>query len=129
MKTTTVQLLPTTTYGTPSGNYDGSSLDWSGVDQKAANYYGGYGTLQTAAFYLLNFVGRIRIQATLESTPALDSDWFDVYEFANVNTIGNPAVTPVTENFSTNIVGNFTWIRAHVAEFSEGTITKVMLSY
>jgi len=122
MKTTTVQLLPTTTYGTPSGNYDGSSLDWSGEDQKAADYYGGFGQLQTVAFYLLNFQGLIRIEATLESVPALDADWFKVYDFDTASSI-------ITNNFSTNITGNFTWIRATVIGFDAGTITKVMMSY
>ena len=122
MKTTTLQLLPTTTYGTPSGNYDGSSLDWSGEDQQAADYYGGFGQLQTVAFYLLNFQGLIRIEATLESVPATDADWFKVYEFDSI-------IDPTTNNFSTNITGNFTWIRAAVIGFDAGTITKVMMSY
>jgi hypothetical protein len=122
MKTTTLQLLPTTTYGTPSGNYDGSSLDWSGPDQPAADYYGGFGQLQTVAFYLLNFQGLIRIEATLESVPATDADWFKIYDFDSV-------AAPTTNNFSTNITGNFTWIRATVIGFDAGTITKVMMSY
>jgi len=122
MKTTTVQLLPTTTYGTPSGNYDGSSQDFSGEDQKAANYYGAYGGLQTIAFFLLSFEGRIRIEATLESTPAVDADWFQVYDF-------DSTTTTTTDNFSANITGNFTWLRARVEDFQTGTITKVMLSY
>ena len=123
MKTTTLQLLPTTSYGTPSGNYDGSSQDWSGEDQQAANYYGGFGGLQTVAFFLNNFQGKIKIEATLDSAPALDTDWFKVYEFDSTGS------TSTTNNFSTNITGNFTWVRANVEEFSEGTITKLMLSY
>jgi hypothetical protein len=122
MKTTTLQLLPTTTYGTPSGNYDGSSADWNGVDQQAANYYGGFGGLQTVAFFLNAFQGRIRIQATLTSTPVVDEEWFQVYDF-------DSTTETTTENFSQNITGNFTWIRARVEDFETGTITKVMLSY
>jgi hypothetical protein len=122
MKTTTLQLLPTTTYGTPSGNYDGSSEDWNGVDQQAANYYGGFGGLQTVAFFLNGFQGRIRIQATLASTPVTDEEWFQVYDFDSIDEI-------TTENFSHNITGNFTWIRARVENFQTGTITKVTLSY
>jgi hypothetical protein len=122
MKTTTLQLLPTTTYGTPSGNYDGSSLDFDGPDQQASNYYGGFGGLQTVAFFLLNFQGLIRIQATLESTPVVDEDWFDVDHFDSTS-------STTTNNFSRNIVGNFTWIRAKVIDFENGTITKLMLSY
>jgi len=122
MKTTTLQLLPTTTYGTPSGNYDGSSEDWSGVKQQAANYYGGFGSLQTVAFFLHGFQGRIRIEASLETLPTADSEWFRVYNF-------DTTTDTTTNNFSVNINGNFTWIRANVEQFSRGTITKLMLSY
>jgi len=123
MKTTTLQLLPTTTHGTPSGNYDGSSQDFSGTQQQAANYYGGFGGLQTIAFYLSQFQGRIRIEATLESQPTQNSDWFQVYDVDYTDSsLGDI-------NFSTNITGNFTWIRARVQDFAAGTITKVMMSY
>jgi hypothetical protein len=122
MKTTTLQLLPTTSYGTPSGNYDGSSEDWSGPDQQAANYYGGFGGLQTVAFFLNGFQGLIKIEATLDAEPITDDAWFHVYEFDSTS-------AATTQNFSTNITGNFTWIRANVEHFTAGTITKVMLSY
>lgn len=122
MKTTTLQLLPTTSYGTPSGNYDGSSQDFDGVRQQAANYYGGFGGLQTVAIFLSGFQGRIRIEATLDSVPTDDASWFRVSEF-------NSTTETTTTNFSTNITGNFTWIRANVRDFSAGTISKIMLSY
>jgi hypothetical protein len=122
MKTTTLQLLPTTTYGTPSGNYDGSSEDWSGVRQQAANYYGGFGGLQTIAFFLNAFQGRIRIEASLESDPVTDAAWFQISEVDAIT-------TALTNNFSRNITGNFTWIRANVTAFQGGTISKLMLSY
>jgi hypothetical protein len=122
MKTTTLQLLPTTTHGTPSGNYDGSSLDWAGIDQQAANYYGGFGGLQTLAYYLNGFEGHIIVEASLESEPASDADWFKVDDFDSTS-------SATTNNFSRNVTGNFTWLRARVELFSAGTITKLMLSY
>ena len=122
MKTTTLELLPTTTYGTPSGNYDGSSQDWSGDRQQAANYYGGFGGLQTIAYYLNGFQGRIKIEATLDSDPTTDAAWFKVNEFDSTS-------TATTNNFSVNITGNFTWIRANVEDFDAGTITKLYMSY
>ena len=122
MKTTTLQLLPTTTYGTPSGNYDGSSQDWSGDRQQAANYYGGFGGLQTIAYYLNAFQGRIKIEASLDSDPVSDAAWFKVDEF-------DSTTSPTTNNFSVNITGNFTWIRANVEDFDAGTITKLYMSY
>jgi len=122
MKTTTLQLLPTTTYGTPSGNYDGSSQDFSGDRQQAANYYGGFGGLQTIAFFLSEFQGRIIIQATLDSDPVLADQWFQISDFDSRD-------SATTNNFSRNITGNFTWIRASVTDFEAGTISKIMLSY
>ena len=122
MKTTTLQLLPTTSYGTPSGNYDGSSQDFDGVRQQAANYYGGFGGLQTVAIFLTGFQGRIRIQASLDSDPITDAQWFRVYDFDSTS-------SATTNNFSVNITGNFTWIRANVVDFDAGTISKIMLSY
>lgn len=122
MKTTTLQLLPTTSYGTPSGNYDGSSQDWSGDRQQAANYYGGFGGLQTIAYYLTNFQGEIKIEATLQSDPTVDADWFLVSDY-------DTGSSQVTENFARNIVGNFTWIRATVIDFQAGTINRVTMSY
>lgn len=122
MKTTTLQLLPTTSYGTPSGNYDGSSQDFDGVRQQAANYYGGFGGLQTVAIFLNGFQGRIRIEASLDTDPTTDAQWFRVYDFDSTG-------STTTNNFSVNITGNFTWIRANVVDFDAGTISKIMLSY
>ncbi len=122
MKTTTLQLLPTTTYGTPSGNYDGSSLDFAGDREQAANYYGGFGGLQTIAFYLNQFQGRIEIQATLDSVPVSEASWFRISDFDSTS-------SATTNNFSRNITGNFVWIRARVLDFEAGTISKIMLSY
>lgn len=122
MKTTTLQLLPTTSYGTPSGNYDGSSQDFDGDRQQAANYYGGFGGLQTVAFFLNGFQGKIRIQASLDTNPTADDQWFRVSEFDSTE-------SATTNNFSINITGNFTWIRANVLDFDSGTISKIMLSY
>lgn len=123
MKTTTVNLLPTTSYGTPSGNYDGSSLDFSGDPEKAADYYGGFGGLQTIAFYFNDFQGTIHIEATLESEPTDAAEqWFLVSESQHND-------SSITENFSRNITGNFTWIRARVTDFTQGTITKITMSY
>ena len=123
MTITTQSILTNVEYGTPSGNYDGSSLDFVGEDQKAADYYGGFGQLQTLAFYLSEFQGRIRIQATLDSVPAQDVNWFQVYDFNSADS------TATTNNFSVNITGNFTWIRSRVEEFEAGTVTKLMMSY
>lgn len=122
MKTTTLQVLPTTSYGTPSGNYDGSSLDWHGQPAQAADYYGGFGGLQTFAIFLNQFIGIIRLEASLDANPVNDDEWFRIYEFSSLS-------QSTTNNWAVNITGNFTWVRAHVLEFTSGTITKLDISY
>jgi len=112
---TTQTLIDDVTYGTASGNYDGSSQDWYSDAVPAANYYGGQGALQTITYRLQDFVGVITIQATLndlkESAP-----WFEVATYGDGSTADTGTI-PV------NIVGNFTWLRAEITEFSSGTIT------
>ena len=122
MQTTTLQLLPTTTFGTPSGNYNGTSTFFAGVQQKAADYYGGFGQLQTVAFFLNGFQGIITIQATLDTDPTVDTEWFPVNIF-------DASSAAVNNNFPVNITGNFTWLRAFVSDFQAGTITKLTVSY
>jgi hypothetical protein len=121
----TVVLVPTTEHGVPSGNYDGSSQDFVADPVKAANYYRGRGGLQTVIFRVTSFTGGITIQATLDNDP-LAARWIDVFEFGDSSTISDGSTTDV---FPTNILGNFTWLRASVHNFTTGTIDLVTASY
>ena len=57
MKTTDLTLLPLTVYGTPSGNYDGSSdTAFAGDRQKAADYYVSGLGIQSVRFKLKSFI-------------------------------------------------------------------------
>jgi hypothetical protein len=120
MTVSTVVLIPYTEHGVPSGNYDGSSLEFFGDPQKAANYYRGRGGLQTVVFKIIDFIGSVTVQATLDADP-VNAVWFDVFDFADDGS--------TTDIFSTNIIGNFTWLRAHVENFTTGTIELVTASY
>jgi len=125
MPVDTVVLVPTTEHGVPSGNYDGSSQDFVADPVKAANYYRGRGGLQTVIFRVTSFTGGITIQATLDNDP-LAARWIDVFEFGDSSTISDGSTTDV---FPTNILGNFTWLRASVHNFTTGTIDLVTASY
>lgn len=115
-------VLPSTTYGIPSGNYDGSSLDWVSKSVIGANYYGGYRSTQTAITNLDSFVGKITIQGTLNS-PEYDADWFDiaVYDFLDG--------TGETDVINNTFIGNFVFIRARIEGFTNGIINSITLSY
>jgi len=118
---TTQTLVDDVTYGSASGNYDGSSQDWLSNAVPAANYYGGQGSLQTITYQLQDFVGIITIQATLNDLQD-SAPWFDIATYGDGSTADTGTV-PVT------VMGNFTWIRAEITEFSAGTIQAINVAY
>lgn len=122
MTATRLTVLPLTEYGIPSGNYDGTNPSFSGNPVTAAAYYRAQG-LQTVRYDLTEFDGNIVIEATLDSAPSLENiNWFPVYEILT-------AGTPITASSSADVVGNFTWIRARVSEFTAGAIDTITLVY
>ena len=118
---TTQTLVSDVTYGSASGNYDGSSQDWYSDAVPAANYYGGQGALQTIIYRLQDFVGIITIQATLNDQQ-VSAPWFDVATISDGSTVETGTI-PV------NVVGNFTWLRAHITGFDAGTIQSITAAY
>jgi hypothetical protein len=123
MTVNTQILLDTTVYGEASGNYDGSSTDWFSDPVTAANYYRGRGGIQTVLIRVTDFVGLIRIQATLDTLPDT-ATWFDTYEY------GDPSSgVPITDYHPATITGNFVWLRARIENFEQGTINAITVSY
>jgi hypothetical protein len=104
-----------------------SNVVYSGTDAfvsnavPAASYYAGQGSIQTMTYQLDGFVGLINIKATLndqqESAP-----WFEI---AN---IGN-ASSATTGTSSSTVIGNFSWIRAEISDYSAGNIGSITVAY
>jgi hypothetical protein len=122
MKTQDLVLIPATVHGTPSGNYDGSSLDFDGTRQKASDYYISKSGTQSVLFDVNDFIGDVTIQGTLDADPEVDNQWFDIYEFPDDS-------SATTATISHTVKGNFTWLRARVTNFTGGTINSVTLTY
>lgn len=122
MTVTNLYILNNVVNGTPSGNYDGSSLTFDSDGVKAVGYYQGQGNLQNIAFRVQDFQGIITIQATLDDNWA-DANWVD----ALVDDSG--ALAPITNYHVVSLVGNYTWVRAKVTDFESGTIQSVVISY
>ena len=118
---TTVSLLPLTVYGSPSGNYDGSSTTFIGNAVPAANYYGGQGSLQTLTYTVAGLDAVVTIEATLNDLPE-SAPWFQLDSYGNAT--GN-----ITGTGTNTVVGNFAWLRAVVTDFTAGNITSVTASY
>jgi len=118
---TTQTLVANVVYGVPSGNYPGNSQAWVSNSVPAASYYAGQGSIQTMTYQLDNFVGVINIQATLndqqESAP-----WFYI---ANIGNASNAT----SGTSSTTVIGNFSWIRAEITDFTTGNIGSISVSY
>ena len=115
----TVTLIPSTTFGSAVGNYDGSSLSFTSDKHKGDGYYGYADGVHTVAVFPTNLEATIQMQATLATDPA-ETDWFDVSNAI----LGNDSTAQSTATTFT-FTGNFVWIRAKVTNFEAGTITKV----
>jgi hypothetical protein len=117
---TTKTILGTTEYGVPSGNYDGSSQDWSSDPVTAANYYQGRGGVQTVTFSVDAFAGTMYLEACLDADPA-EANWFTTYIYGDGS--------PLTDLHPETVTGNFTWMRIRVVGFDGGIINSVTITY
>ena len=121
MNVNTLTILDTTIHGIPSGNYDGSSLDFDSDGAKGVGIYRGQGSIQTVYQRIAEFEGVITIQATLDQL-GTDARWVDVYTYSDGSTVEN--------DFNIReVIGNYTWLRAHVTDFTAGTINFINVSY
>jgi hypothetical protein len=127
---TTITMLPSTTYGVPSGNYDGSSLDWFSDGVPAANYYKGQGNIQTITIDISDFYGIISLQASL-GTLKESASWAEVSRFENPNLNSGFVHTssPITGVFPFTQIGNYVWLRAEILDFTAGTINSITVAY
>ena len=128
---TTVVLIPQTPYPGPPG----SSQSYVGTQQQAAAYYLANRDLQTITWNLGQtpqpqqqqgnpvFVGNIYIQASIATTPAGDQDWFYVYSIDTT-----PDQNNVQAGFY-NLKGNYVWLRAVVANWTQGPISLITANY
>ena len=121
MSVNTLTILGLTQYGVPSGNYDGSSTDFSSDGVKGVGYYRGQGSIQTIYQHIADFQGTITIQATL------DQNW-ETAKWVNVNTLGD-SITPISGTYPVSLTGNYTWLRANVQDFSNGQIDSITVVY
>ena len=121
-QSTILALLPQTVY-----NNDGTSqpYDVTGNAQPAAAYYLGNQDLQTVSYNFTEVTGNLIIEASLASTPAVEGDWFKVWE----TTANNSANLNANTSAYTNITGNFTYMRAKIKDFNNGVVQFAKLSY
>ena len=121
--TTSVTLLPTTAFGSASGNYDGSAAAFNSDKIKGDGYYGFSDGVHTVQTRITSLVGTIKIQGTLVKDPA-DTDFVDI-----VTVNESDGSTAVTNSFLNNFTGNFVWIRIAVSAFTAGSINNIFMAH
>mgnify|MGYP001339943353 CR=1 FL=1 len=106
---------------------------------KGDAYFGATDGLHTLLVDLDAFIGVLKIQGSLESTPS-DNDWFDINlvdaEFT-VDVSGlvtkkikdNLTYTVAeTSKISYNVSGNFVWLRANISSWTGGTVNRIEMN-
>ena len=100
--TTSIQLIPTTVFGTAVGNYDGTATSFNSDDFKGDGYYGFSDGVHTVQTRVTGLIGTIKIQGTLQKTPA-STDWVDIASI--VTSDGSSAVTNSYVTYSLEQMG------------------------
>ncbi len=119
MSTESITLLSNISQEAAPGD---SSFVYSGK-QKGAGYHKYNDGVHTVVYNLNNFVGTIKLQATLALYPG-DNDWFDI----SGTEIGGDSTTINSSATSYTFTGKFVWIRA-AYNLQNGIITEIRYNY
>lgn len=82
--------------------------------------------LHTATFDLEDFIGKVKLQATLELYPG-DEDWTDI-RFDDQSSITSDSSTVFDGSVARNFYGNWVWIRAAYV-LDQGKILRIRHSF
>jgi hypothetical protein len=93
---------------------------------KGTGYYGSVKGLHTIQYSTANnFIGNIKMQATLVKEPA-ETDWFDIRVFADLT---NGLLPVPNGSIIKNFAGNFVWARAVITTFTNGDVNRVLFTH
>ena len=97
-----------------------------GEQTKGDGFYGRSDGIHTAQYSVDGFVGNVVIQATLNTDPAED-DWFTVTE--SIHTSLSDSSNESSGSFIKNFTGNYVWVRATINNWTDGTVSSVLLNH
>ena len=90
----------------------------TGTKYKGDGYYGRSDGIHTVQYDLNSFIGTIKMQGTLATTPT-DSDYFDIISTTETSTTGASIY---------NFTGNYVWVRT-VVTYTNGAVTSIKLNH
>lgn len=106
---------------------------------KGDGFYGMSDGLHTFEISLTGFIGKIKIQGSLETTPG-ENDWFDTDIGNGSQTIDTTGLiqsaTKTTIEYTGaetsinayNVTGNLVWVRAYIFDWTEGSIQSIKMN-
>jgi hypothetical protein len=105
---------------------ESTTLSVTGEKFKGDGFYSRADGFHTVQYNLNGFIGVVSMQASLASDPGA-ADWF---------TVTNSSITSASDDsdyntgsFLVNFVGNFVWVRAIVRNWTDGSVTSVLLNH
>ena len=98
----------------------------TGEKYKGDGYYGRADGLHTVQYTVTGFQGAIDIQATLAVNPT-DADWFTITGTNLTSTDDSGQYNTGTHLF--NFTGNYVWVRAYISNWTDGTVSSVLLNH
>ena len=122
--TTTITMIPSTSFGSAVGNYNGTSTSFESDNSKGDGYYGFSDGVHTAQVRVTGFPGTIKFQGSLATTPT-STDWVDI---AGAALVGDGS-SLITNSYIYNFTGNYVWIRASITNFTAGSINTILLAH
>ena len=119
---------------------DSSTQTHTGDKYRGDGYYGRSDGLHTVQIDLDGFLGKVEMQATLAIDPQTE-DWFTVELGTGSQTVDTTGVIreenitfveyteSTTNTKSYNFTGNYVWVRAHVYDWTDGTVNSISLNH
>ena len=105
---------------------DSTITTFTGEKYKGDGYYGRADGLHTVQYTITVFQGAIDIQATLAITPGAD-DWFTVAGTNLTSTDDSGVYNTGTHIYS--FTGNYVWVRAYISNWTDGSVSSVLLNH
>jgi hypothetical protein len=105
---------------------DNSPQDIFGEPYKGDGFYGRSDGIHTVQYSVVGLKGTVAMQATLETNPA-EADWFVVSESTHTSLSINSNES--NGSYIKNFTGNYVWVRAIINNWTDGTVSSILLNH
>ena len=105
---------------------DSSLQSHTGEKYKGDGYYGRSDGFDSVQYTVRGFQGKLDMQATLAVNP-VEADWFTITG-TNLTSV-DPSGQYNTGTHIYNFTGNYVWVRAHISDWTVGTVSSVLLNH